>query len=204
MISGNIILRGNSASKGGGVNTWQSNVSIRGNSTFIGNSAGVSGGGVYLGSYSIMNIGGNSTFRSNSAMKGGCICVEFVSGNEEVNVMFETRLSLEGNVSFTNCSATNVGGAIYSAGSPLSFGGNNSTIAHFYSQYFLNFSGYNTFIANSAESSGGGIYAQDTKIIFSGTALFSDNIAQLDGGGIYADSSNLTFNGNITIRIPHK
>ena len=199
-ISGNIIFRGNSAIyRGGVVYAWQSNVSIRGNSTFIGNSAGISGGVVYLGSYSSMKIGRNSTFRGNSATNGGCIHVEFTYRNVERNVIFRTILSLEGSVSFVNCSATNDGGAIYATGAPLNFGGNNS-VAHSYTHNsFLNLSGDSTFIANSAESRGGAIYAQETKIAFSGSGLFSGNMAQLDGGGIYAESSNLTFSGSITI-----
>ena len=200
-ISGNNIFSGNSAiDRGGVVYAWQSNVSIRGNSSFIDNSAGVSGGVVYLGSYSSVKIGRNSTFRGNSATNGGCIHVQFIYRNVEENVIFRTILSLEGSVSFVNCSATNDGGAIYATGAPLNIGGKNS-VAHSYTHNcFLNLSGDSTFIANSAESRGGAIYAQETKIIFSGSGLFSGNTAQLDGGGIYADSSNLIFNGNITIR----
>ena len=53
--------------------------------------------------------------------------------------------------------------------------------------------------ANWAGYSGGGIYAQETKISFIGTGLLGSSKAQLDGGGIYADGSNLNFRGDITI-----
>ena len=189
-VSGNTIFHGNSASeKGGGIHVEYSNAIIGGNSTFSDNSA-LDGGGVYADVSSNLRIVGNSNFSGNSARNGGCIYVEFYYAFW-LRFIIRTTLSLEGHVSFTNCSATNEGGAIYAIDTNICSYNHNS---------FLNLSGDSTFIANSAGFRGGAIYAQKTEITFSGSGLLIGSMAQLDGGGIYALSSNLSFSGNITIR----
>ena len=195
-ISGNTTFIDNFASKdGGGVYTSPSSgFKINGNNTFIGNSAG-DGGGFYVGSRRV-KIVGNTTFSSNSAVRGGCM-------------FLNQSLTLDGDGSFTNCSASD-GGAIYARGIQihLTFSGTNAfianTAANFGGGIYAHTSSFdlntdNAFIANSAGLRGGGIYTHMTKMNFIGNGLLSCNMAQLDGGGIYADGSNLTFNGSITI-----
>ena len=229
-ISGNTTFSVNAASYGGGVSAWHgSNVNISGNTNFSGNSASYDGGGVSASDRGNVYISGNTTFIGNSASDGGALSVlcnnVYISGN----VMFSsnsariggcvfvhdnclytstTSLNLDGKCSFTNCSATNDGGAIHASGIQLNLSGNNvfdaNRAEHFGGGLYapkssLNFNGDNTFTANWAGSRGGGIYAQETNISFSGTGLLSGNKAQLDGGGIYADGSNLNFSANITI-----
>ena len=198
-IIGNTCFISNSASKHGGgfYAEFNSNANISGNTTFIGNSASGNGGGVYAVSNSSVIISMNTTFSSNSANHGGG--AGFV----------ESSLSLKGNSSFSNCSAT-VGAAIFAKGTQVNFSGTNVFSGNRAAQFggglyadnsSLNLPEYsNTFTANWAGFRGGGIYAQWTKITFGGTGLLSGNEAQLDGGGIYADGSNLSFSGSITIR----
>ena len=196
-ICGNTTFIGNLAFDGGGVYSWAVNyVNISGNTTFIGNSA-IHGGGISAVANSRVIICGNTTFISNLAINGG--------GGRFV----ESSLSLERNIRFANCSATNDGGAIYGRGVQVNLSGttvfNANRATHFgggmyASKSSLEFPGNSTFTTNSAGSKGGGIYVHNTKINFSGTCLLSGNMAKLDGGAVYADSSNLNLNGSITIR----
>ena len=236
-ISRDTIFSGNSASYGGGVSAWdRTNVYISGNTTFGGNSAGYGDGGalsvlcgnVYIsgdttfignsarygdgGALSVLSgnvyISGNAMFSSNSARIGGCVLVQIKHPNYCRYYTSTASLNLDGNIIFTNCSATSDGGAIHARGIQVNFSGTNIFNAnradHFGGGLYvpkssLNIDGDNTFIANWAGSRGGGIYAQETNISFSGTGLLGSNKAQLDGGGIYADDSNLNFRGDITI-----
>ena len=209
-ISGDTTFSGNSASHGhgGGVSAiYSSNVYISGNTTLSGNSASDGDGGALSVLCSNVYISGNVAFSSNSARIGGCIFVQ-IKHNHCPDYTGTPSLNLDGNIIFTNCSATSDGGAIHASGSQLNLSGTNIFNAngaeHFGGGLYvpkssLNIDGDNTFTANWAGSRGGGIYAQETNISFSGTSLLGSNKAQLDGGGIYADGSNLNFSANITI-----
>ena len=221
-IYGNTQFIGNNATvDGGGVSIRSSsNVGISGSVTFTSNSAGDGGGAVSAETGSNVRISGNSKFSSNSARVGGCIFVDTVQINTttslnavviQINnvdyISLDTFLILVGNGNFTNCSATNEGGAVYAKGIEVNINGINVFRANraqlggalYADKSSLNLPGDNTFAANMAGSRGGGIHVQDSNIIFSGTGLLSHNVAQLDGGGMYADGSNLNFKGNITI-----
>ena len=83
----------NSASSGGGVSALdRSNVSISGNTTLNGNSAKYGNGVGVSALSSNVDIIGNATFSGNIAREGGCIFVD-------------SSLNVEGNDTFTNCSA---------------------------------------------------------------------------------------------------
>ena len=183
-INGNTTFIGNSASNGngngGGVSAYSSNVYISGNTTFIGNSARYGDGGALSVLCGNVYISGNAMFSSNSARIGGCVLVQINHPNYCLYTS-TASLNLDGNIIFTNCSATSDGGAIHACGIQV------------------NLSGTNIFNANWAGSRGGGIHAQETNISFSGTGLLGGNKAQLDGGGIYADGSNLNFSAILTI-----
>ena len=203
-ISGTTTFSNNSASvgDGGGVSAWdRSNVNISGNTTFSGNSASFGDGGALSVLCSNVYISGNATFSSNSARIGGCVLVQ--KNNSHFCLSTSTAsLNLDGKCSFTNCSATDDGGAIHASDIILNLSGtnvfNDNRAEHFGGGLYipkssLNIDGDNTFTGNWAGSRGGGIYAQETNISFCGTGLLSGNKAQLDGGGIYADDSNLNF-----------
>ena len=206
-ISGNTTFSDNSARYGGGVSTWHSsNVNISGNTTFSNNSASVYGGVSAVSSN--VYISGNAIFSSNSARNGGCIYIYPHTIYIFILYISTASLNLDGKISFTNCSATNNGGAIHTSRIEVNLSGTNifngNRAEHFGGGLYVPKSslilvGDNTFTANWAGSRGGGIYAQDTNISFCGTGLLSGNKAQLDGGGIYADGSNLNFRGDITI-----
>ena len=208
-ISGNTIFSNNSASDGhgGGVSAWDSsNLNISGNTTFSGNSASFGDGGALSVLCSNVYISGNATFSSNSARIGGCVLVQ-KNNSHFCSSTSTASLNLDGKCSFTNCSATNDGGAIHASDIILNLSGtnifNDNRAEHFGGGLYipkssLNIDGDNTFTGNWAGSRGGGIYTQETNISFCGTVLLSGNKAQLDGGGIYADGSNLNFR-DITI-----
>ena len=209
-ISGITTFTSNSAGRdGGGVSAQlRSNVYISGNTTFSGNSASQFGdGGALSVLCSTVYISGNAMFRSNSARIGGCVLVKKNHQNY-CTYTGTASLNLDGNCSFTNCSAANDGGAIHASGIEVNLSGTNifngNRAEHFGGGLYvpkssLNIDGDNTFTGNLAGYSGGGIYAQETNISFSGTGLLSGNKAQLDGGGIYADGSNLNFRAILTI-----
>ena len=226
-ISGNTTFSGNSASgHGGGVSAWRSSdVYISGNTTFSGNSASSGDGGALSVLCSNVYISGNAMFNSNSARIGGCVLMQKKQGEPLLSELLliyalvqkehnycayytgTTSLNLDGNIIFTNCSATSDGGAIHASGIDVNLSGmntfNGNRAEHFGGGLYvpkssLNIDGDNTFTGNLAGFRGGGIYAQETNISFSGTGLLSGNKAQLDGGGIYADGSNLNFT-DITI-----
>ena len=215
-ISGNTTFRGNSARRyGGGVYAGRgnsasadsSNVDISGDTTFIGNSASDGDGGGVSVLCGNVYISENVMFSGNLARIGGGVHVQ----KNHLNYCSHTStasLNLDGNIIFTNCSATSDGGAIHASGIDVNLSGTNVFNAnradHFGGGLYvpkssLNIDGDNTFTGNWAGSRGGGIYAQETDISFCGTGLLSGNKAQLDGGGIYADDSNLNFRGDITI-----
>ena len=209
-ICENTTFSGNSAryGDGGGVRAWdRSNVYISGNTTFSGNLAGYGDGGALSVLCSNVYISGNAMFSSNLARIGGCVLVN------EYHPIYcpytsTASLNLDGNIVFTNCSATSDGGAIHASGIQVNLSGTNIFNAngaeHFGGGLYvpkssLNIDGDNTFTGNWAGSRGGGVYAQETNISFSGTGLLGSNKAQVDGGGIYADGSNLNFSAILTI-----
>ena len=206
-ISGNTTFIDNSATfSGGGLSASSStNVDISGNTTFIGNSVSYGDGGAVSVLCSNVYISGNAIFSSNSARIGVCV---FAQKSQLKSCSYTASLNLDGKSNFTNCSATNDGGAIHASEIQLNLRGTNIFSAN-RAKYFggglyshnssLNIDGDNAFTANLAGYRGGGIYAQETNISFSGTGLLSGNKAQLDGGGIYADGSNLNFSAILTI-----
>ena len=174
-ICGNITFVGNGAGdEGGGLSAGtDSNVSISANTTFIGNSAN-HGGGISVGSNSNVDIGGSTTFTDNSArIGGGGICTGYNS-----------NLHISGNTTFIGNSAMIDGGGVYAE-----LDSNIVTI-----------SGMTTFISNSAGDNGGGVCAQpNSNMTITGNTNFISNSATGDGGGVYAGSDgNMNISGNTT------
>ena len=201
-ISGNTTFIGNSASYGGGASAWDSsNVNIIGDTTFIDNSAsGGDGGGVYAQSSSNVYISGNTTFSGNSASYGG-----------GVSAWYSSNVYISGNTTFNGNSASYGGGVIardssnaYISGN-TTFSGNSARwygggVSAWYSSN-VNISGNTTFSGNSA-SYGGGVIARDSSNVYiSGNTTFSGNSARWYGGGVSAwYSSNVYISGNTTFR----
>ena len=192
---------GNSASWGGGVSAHSSSVTISGNTTFSNNSAKFGdGGAISVRCSSNVYISGNAKLNSNSARVGGCVLVQGCS-------YFSTRttsLNLDGIVSFTNCSATNDGGAIHASECQVYLSGTNvfnaNRAEHFGGALYvtntsLHLDGENSFTANWAGSRGGGIYAPKSFLNLDGDNTFTANWAAFRGGGIYAEETNISFSG---------
>ena len=177
-ISGNTTFIGNSASYGGGLSAWDSNnVNISGDTTFIDNSAS-DGGGVSARDSSNVNISGNTTFIDNSAIYDG----------GGVSAWDSSNVDISGNTTFSGNSAR------YGAGGGVSAWDSSNVYI----------SGNTTFIDNSARyGNGGGVRAVSSNVYISGNTTFSGNSARYDDGGgvsaLYSGnviSGNTTFNGN--------
>ena len=159
---GNIVL-------GGGITAVSSNLTITGNTTFLGNSASYdlsgSGGAIYIFD-TVLSFSGTNNFINNLAYRGGVICA-----------YENTILNFSGTNNFINNLAYR-GGVIYAY---------EKTI-------LLHFSGTNNFIKNSALNSGGVIWAyENTVLSFSGTNNFINNSADIGGGAIFAYKNTVLY-----------
>ena len=208
----------NSALAGGGICAWNSSsVTFTAENVFV-NSSAVVGGGVVLGGSSTLKSSGDSSFIDGSALWGGGVAVlgnstvHFDGDNQFANnsaafagggifdyihnmtqlIGFADNLIAGITDGHTNREANNIlnlftndltggwGGGIFVAGSTVSFDGENS------------------FLNNSAEYDGGGIYAwYGSAVDFAGNNTFMHNMAQDDGGVLYVKyDSHLKFEGD--------
>ena len=190
----------NSAEHGGAV-IAQTNtlLSLNGNNIFYHNSA-YRGGAIYTDDNAVLTFNGTNNFTGNSAQYGGAI---YARAN--------TLLSFSGTSIFTHNSAysggSSGGGAFYASGSAiLIFSGNNNFnsstgynggVIYISGKVVLSLNGINNFINNSAERSGGVIYAEgrsttlgNAVVTFNGTNNFINNSAN-KGGAIYTSRNVL-------------
>ena len=203
----------NSAEYGGSVYVQTNTLlSLNGNNIFYHNSA-YRGGAIYTEANAVLTFTGTNIFTGNSAQYGGAI---YAQAN--------TLLSFSGTNIFVHNSAYSGGGgggggAFYASGSAiLTFSGNNNFssstgynggVIYISGKVVLTLNGINNFINNSAERSGGVIYAEgrsttlgNAVVTFNGTNNFINNSAN-KGGAIYTsrnvllgfkDTSNFTHN----------
>ena len=221
IFNGNYMFSNNSAVQdGGGFIIYSSEVMLFGMTSLTNNSAGVYGGGLWVHSGNVTFFG-SSTFTGNSANSGGAIgtlksilslcgnnsfknnyAVEFGGGVDVLN----GKVGLSNSTIFINNLAEIAGGGLFLQ--------NGSGIVDGYNAYISNSAGYwgggvathggsilelngiNNFTSNLATSHGGGIHAQDSKVIFSGEGVFVHNLAGYDGGGFSAANATGIFNSS--------
>ena len=191
-ITGNTTFIGNSALEGGGVRARDSsNVYISGNTTFIGNSASWYGGGVSAGSSNV-DISGNTIFSGNSASGGGGVSAGrsnvYISGN---TTFIDNSASYGGGVSARYSNVDISGNTNFSGNSASVHGGGVSAAS---SNVYI--SGNTIFIDNSAMLNSGGVSARYSNVDISGNTIFIDNSAMLNSGGVSARYSNVDISGN--------
>ena len=69
----------------------------------------------------------------------------------------------------------------------------------------VNINGERNFVSNAAQDDGGGIYAKyNTTVNINGESNFVSNAAQDDGGGIYAEDNNIIGYISALLVILHK
>ena len=105
-IEGNVTLRANKASIGGGIYVDEENaVVIKDGVTFIDNAADGVGGAVYAYIQNYIALFGSVSFRHNTAVKGGAIAL--------VDSIINLPLITEAHILFENNTAHEVGGALF-------------------------------------------------------------------------------------------
>ena len=194
MNGNNCFVECTAAYEGGGIFSYASNATLPGNNTFVSNSA-TTGGGIHArwSNVGIASIS-NTAFRFNTAVFGAGIFTD--------NSTFE----FSGVSNITNNHASHTGGGMYAARSILNFLATSSVtmIANnavrdgggMYTRdgCVVKLHGFNSYVNNSAEDTGGGISAFRSNFIFSGHNTFTVNKA-VTGGGLYAFNSTVIFPG---------
>ena len=166
------------------------------------------GGALYLTGKSTVTFTGSPTFAKNSAASGGGAI--FVTGASTVDCS-----SNDITLTFTECSATKNGGAIYAYTDTVltlpklvftdNTAGGNAGAMYVSQSAEVTVYGASAFDGNTAKK-GGAIYAtssgidegaDSTSLIFNGVATFKNNQASEEGGAVYLTSKGLlTFNAS--------
>ena len=211
--SGNILFKGNKASRGGGILiTNQSSIVFQNSDIkFISNEAFYDGGALYVHNSNIVfDCNSTVTINGNQARLGGAFriqhnCDVTFQGNSTVtinnnqakyggalNIEYNSHITFEGNstVTINNNQAESVGGVLFIRYySYLTFEGNSSVSIN----------------NNQAESVGGVLYIWgNSSVTFGGNSIVTiyNNQAKSDGGALYIRHySHVTFEGNSTVKI---
>ena len=195
LVFQNVKVESNTASYGGGIIVFSSTINFEGDSTFVSNYAEISGGGVHAADNSHL-VFQNVRVENNTASYGGGLTV------------FNSTINFEGDSSFIANLGEFYGGGVYAAYNSLlvfqnvkvesntaSYGGGfrvyDSTI---------NLMGNSSFISNSGEISGGGVYATDNSHLVFQNLRVENNTASY-GGGLTLFSSTINFEGDTTFII---
>ena len=199
-VTNNCSFKQNIAVFGGGIYTDNSTFEFNHMSTFRGNQANHTGGGIYA-ARSILTFRGTNFIISNHAARA-VISVEDTGGGISV---IQSSFILAGQNTFNHNHAME-GGALYAFKSVVNvYGGNkfNNNSATMYGGGFtvvhstLHLCGSIAFTRNSAVS-GGGMYITDSTVDMDGSTCFTNNVAKTEGGGVYARQSLVTYRGNGT------
>ena len=183
-LSGNMLVKGNVADRGGGIFIDNHTESIfhKLDIKFINNNASY-GGAIYIDANANINFEGNCrvTISDNQAYRyGGGI---YINNNSDVIFRGNSTVTINGN------QADSVGGALYIRdNSDVTFEG-NSTV---------------TINNNQADYHGGALYIVDNSdVTFEGNSTVTINNNQADNGGaLYIrDNSDVTFEGSSTVTI---
>ena len=222
LITESSALYGNTATKGNGGAIYNTHeVTFKKRATFSENEA-KSGGAVYGGDASILEIGGDAEFFNNKATdgNGGALYGNRVGvsgnatfkGNTALNgdggaIYTDRNATFDQNAEFTSNKAKN-GGAIYNEREILIYGyatftnneatdGNGGAI--FNKGTIFEITGGATFESNKAVD-GGAIYNLAKNMVFSDAATFTNNTASASGGAIFNNIANdgMSFYGAVT------
>ena len=219
-----LILRKNSANRGGGIFVLESYMMLSGTVVFTSNSATRAGAGICLEN-SILNVkvyisftsnyaefrgGGIKAFNSSVTCEGICI---FINNSAEygggVSVSDSTDVLYKGNSTFTNNSAMSGGGIDAAWGSTLTFSGNTTFISNkakhgagiAMGKSRLSCEQHISLIQNIAEYAGGGFSAYDSSIVCGNgsTLMLINNSAEYGGGLIAQSDSSIVLSGSTVL-----
>ena len=202
VICGNLIFYRNYAIRGAGLNGIRSNLRICGNSSFIENSARISGGGMMF-FWCDLNITGQVSFLQNSATNSGSavyIRDSTVMINGRMNIssgtMISSLLLLEGSLGFLNC-RVHLSGVLILENNTGDMGGAISA-----RNSKIDILGCIQCINNLAHTSGGALFARNSTVRLRNNSdcntIFQTNIAAEKGGAIYAVDSTISLSGSQT------
>ena len=193
-ISGNTTFSGNSASlNGGGVSAKYSNVVItRNNIAFTVNTAVYRGGSIYALNCRIRFDGTGFLIGNKAQLDGGGIYADGSNLNFSANLTISNNTAqIGGGIYSDNSTFSSNGHDLVERNVATYYGG-----GIFMKRTFCIYAGSNKFIANSAKE-GGGVYAtaNSTLISLGGMNTFRANRASVSGGGIWLDNSNTALSG---------
>jgi parallel beta-helix repeat protein len=108
-VVNNNVITGNTAQKGGGIFVWESSPTISDN-TINGNTATMSGGGIYVRSNSHPTINNNIISLNKATFYGGGLCIDGVSSVKTANGTTWPRQNTPPNTEVTNTYSDNTHG----------------------------------------------------------------------------------------------
>ena len=189
---------GNTATMAGGaVFSHGCSLSFSGNTSFKSNQASQDGGAVYFGAldmdhYNNISFQGWNIFTHNSGNRGGAIFVQINShlSLEGHNEFSDNTAIWGGAITGSQSSIVTITGntILMNNGARLGAG------LYILQQSYLSISGNVTIFKNDATYFGAGIAVRDSTALLDGCATFASNKAKT-GGGIYAENSRITLKG---------
>ena len=206
-VTGHSCFKESSAAYGGAVNVWYSTLHFAGDITLRNNAAEHHGAGIHA-IESALNFTGDITFKNNSAIGtntigGGVHALRSIlhfTGNTAFSLnnstiggglnLWYSTLNLIGASSFRNNSAATGGG--------ISARSSTMKVAAKGSENFTENSSRScsSFMDNSAQLHGGGLYTKISTLLFEGCISFTGNSALYFGGGMCSRNSTVMFSGN--------
>ena len=180
---------------GGSIYAFKSNIRFNGTGLLIGNKAQLDGGGIYVDG-SNLNFSANLTISNNTAQIGGGIYSDNSTFSSNGHNLVERNV------------ATYYGGGIFMKRTFFIYAGSNKFIANsakdgggiyaIANSKLISLGGVNTFRANRASVSGGGIWLDNSNIALNGFNHFVGCVAIYEGGAIYSYAATASLTGNIT------
>ena len=180
---------------GGSIYAFKSNIRFNGTGLLIGNKAQLDGGGIYVDG-SNLNFSANLTISNNTAQIGGGIYSDNSTFSSNGHNLVERNV------------ATYYGGGIFMKRTFFIYAGSNKFIANsakdgggiyaIANSKLISLGGVNTFRANRASVSGGGIWLDNSNIVLNGFNHFVGCVASYEGGAIYSYAATASLTGNIT------
>ena len=180
---------------GGSIYAFKSNIRFNGTGLLIGNKAQLDGGGIYVHGGNL-NFSANLTISNNTAQIGGGIYSDSSTFSSNGHNLVERNV------------ASYYGGGIFMKRTFCICAGSNKFIANsakegggiyaIANSKLISLGGVNTFRANRASVSGGGIWLDNSNIALNGFNHFVGCVASYEGGAVYSYAATASLTGNIT------
>ncbi|CAB1118550.1 unnamed protein product [Ectocarpus sp. CCAP 1310/34] len=175
------VFDGNQALIGGGIAVTQSSelsCAEETTTTYVGNSATISGGALEVGSGCNASFGGNASFEGNSAVGDpGILESGFGGALLIVGRELPAGVFFGGSTAFVGNFAEKVGGGLVASYATAAWGGDTA------------------FVGNSAGRSGGAVFVVNgSSVAWTGDTTFTSNEASTDGGAVASPILDSVYN----------